>query len=249
METNYIIEYSNLLEDNENLSESDDDSEVFEKIEIEGDNSLYLNENLDDFEVKKIEIIDEIEVKKTEVINKNKEKNRIIESIKFKKNTNENNINYKKILIKTIEKFNLENKHIYCMKGKIYEYIVLKHLKKINNYRCWMWKDIPIFHLFKSNIITKEQFYCYSSRRSRYRNNPISDIGIDILVKDKDNYIFIQCKNHRSSICYQDLAGYFMMLSIHSNTKGIVYHTSDINRTLREFANRSDRCTYIRLPI
>ena len=57
--TNYIIESTNLLEDNENLSESDDDSEVFEKIEIEGDNSLYLNENLDDFEVKKIEIIDE----------------------------------------------------------------------------------------------------------------------------------------------------------------------------------------------
>ena len=225
MKEKYLIKDKNILKDNKYISDSDADSEVFKKIDIDGEIPLNIYTNLDDFEVKKIKIIEENDIKKNKIIN------------------------YKKILIEIIKKFNLEESQLNSLKGKIYEFIVLKHLKEINNYRCWLWKNVPLFYLLKSNIIIKEQFYYYLSRKNKYRNNPILDIGIDILVKENDNYIFIQCKNHKNSISYHDLAGYFMMLSIHSNIKGIVYHTSKINRTLKEFADRSNRCTYIRLPI
>lgn len=51
-----------------------------------------------------------------------------------------------------------------------------------------------------------------------------SDIGIDILAKKNDKYVYVQCKNYSTnSICVQDLAGYFFFKSAYGKRSKVYY--------------------------
>jgi predicted helicase len=207
----------------------------FKKIEIEADIkdiSLY-----NDIEFKKIEIEADISLYHDKINNIITDK--IINS----------NINYKQLLMKIINKFNLDEKYMNKLKGNCYEYYILNYMHKLNineNYKIWLWKNVPLIELYKAKIISFDQLEKFANKK--YKNkNPISDFGIDILLKKNNEYIFIQCKNHIGSINYHHLSGFFMMMTVHSNVKGIVYYTSTLNKTLNKYANISDRCQYIKL--
>jgi len=240
METNYIIEYTNLLEDNEDLSDSDDDSEVFEKIEIEGDNSLYLNENLDDFEVKKIEIIDDT----SEII--------------YESNTDIQEIPEKKSVIKYIDREAYLKEHNIPTKkeiGDIYEIYILNYLIEVKKYKAWLWNDIPKEEFIKANILNEEDYKIYVDdarkiNKNRNKNNPLQDIGIDILAKDNDDvYIFIQCKNTASAFVYStNLTGFFMFLASHIDKKGILFYTGCLNVNIQKYMKNDGRIKFILKP-
>ena len=127
-------------------------------------------------------------------------------------------------------------------KGKLYEYYILNYLLNKNK-KCWLWKNIPLIELLNSNIITYAQYINYGKYKYK-NNNPVLDIGADILLKENNNYIFIQCKNHFQSISHHDLSAFYMLMTIHSDKKGIVYYTSSLNRTLSIYATRSKNIRY-----
>ncbi len=107
-------------------------------------------------------------------------------------------------------------------KGTSYELFILDHLIQTEKYdSAWLWKDIPEKILCEENIITNYANY------SLVRN----DIGIDILAKKNNEYVYIQCKNYTNSICIIDLAGYFFFKSAY-NKKCKVYYNGNLSNRI-----------------
>jgi hypothetical protein len=136
----------------------------------------------------------------------------------------------------------LKNKYA-LYKGDTYEKYVLKKLKK-NKYECWLWKDIPKNELFNSTILNENEYknlLNYTKKfnhnyKKRYDINPIIDIGIDILAKINNEYIFIQCKNSD----YVGIAGIesFHKIMINRPTiKGILYYNNLCSKKITKLIN------------
>ncbi|ARF08015.1 putative helicase [Catovirus CTV1] len=106
--------------------------------------------------------------------------------------------------------------------GASYEKYILEYLKNNEKYdNVWLWKDIPEKILYEEKIITDYAKY------SLVRN----DIGIDILAKKNNEYIYVQCKNYnKNSICVQDLAGYFFFKSSYKKNCKVYYNGNLSNR-------------------
>lgn len=107
--------------------------------------------------------------------------------------------------------------------GDNYENYILNLLKKQYEF-VWLWKDVPESILFDELIISDYQSYLCLKR----------DIGIDILVKDKDSYIYVQCKNYsNNSICIHDLSGYLAFkIKYPTKTTKLYYSGNLSNRVM-----------------
>jgi predicted helicase len=124
-------------------------------------------------------------------------------------------------------------------KGTIYEEYVCNYINKNNtNLIAYIWKNVPDFILFNANLIDDIND-CRINRDTC--KNYIHDIGIDIIQFNKDNneIYFIQCKNYEGTLCINDLAGYFAIMSQkeHYNKKGIIsgggYNIDDEKKILK----------------
>ena len=117
------------------------------------------------------------------------------------------------------------------IKGEQYE-IFIKNLLENDFNKTWLWKDIPEYHLKQSMIIGDWNLHRLARKDNKI--NSIPDLGCDILLKNKDDYILIQCKNFdlNNNVTIHHLAGFYAMIS-HFNMKGIVYYSSKLSPNIK----------------
>jgi superfamily II DNA or RNA helicase len=131
-------------------------------------------------------------------------------------------------------------------KGYKYEVFVKNHIINNLNKEAYLWKDIPEKILIDSKLIHSHNENRLK-RKEKLNNNPLIDVGIDILQKDEDNFTFVQCKNgYKSGLIIEDLAGFYMQMFNHTNVNGNVYYTSKLSRNITENAI-NNRIQYIKL--
>ena len=131
-------------------------------------------------------------------------------------------------------------------KGYIYEVYVKNHIINNLNKEAYLWKDIPEKILIDSKLINSHNENRLK-RKEKLNNNPLIDVGIDILQKDENNYTFVQCKNgYGTGLRIEDLAGFYMQMFNHTNVNGNVYYTSKLSRNITENAI-NNRIQYIKL--
>jgi len=254
-------EYSNIVEDN-NIS--DDDSIVFEKMAYEGELPLDLNNEFDDFE--KIVIKDDYNLDELSISNYINDTNlRLTKEVPEKKlYVNNSNVSHtqeipeRKSVIKYIDReaylkqYNIPTKKEV---GDIYEIYILNYLIEEKKYKAWLWNDIPKEVFIQANLLNEDDYKTYvTEARKKNKNgkkeNPLQDIGIDILAKDtEDKFIFVQCKNFASAFCFStNLTGFYMFLAYHIDKKGILFHTGGLNVNIQKYIRNDDRIKYILKP-
>jgi len=98
--------------------------------------------------------------------------------------------------------------------GLNYEKFVYENL--LNDHKdVWLWKDIPSQELDRYN--------------GKITNT--KDIGADILVKEGDQHIFIQCKNYKGTIYKNDLSGFYHLIATH-RLIGCVYYNGQLSNNI-----------------
>ena len=131
-------------------------------------------------------------------------------------------------------------------KGYKYEVFVKNHIINNLNKEAYLWKDIPEKILIDCKLIHSHNENRLK-RKEKLNNNPLIDVGIDILQKDENNYTFVQCKNgYGTGLRIEDLAGFYMQMFNHTNVNGNVYYTSKLSRNITENAI-NNRIQYIKL--
>ena len=113
----------------------------------------------------------------------------------------------------------------------------------------YLWKDVSDFILFNAKLIDDIND-CRINRDTC--KNYIRDNGIDIIqVNNETNKIsFIKCKNYEGTLCINDLAGYFAIMSQseHYDKEGIIYtYNKYSHNLLRVYKGRTH--TFIYLPM
>jgi superfamily II DNA or RNA helicase len=121
-------------------------------------------------------------------------------------------------------------------KGTAYEIYIKKFLEN-NQTKTWLWKDIPENILRDAGILG--DWNKHRLIRKENKINSIPDTGCDILLKNENEYIFIQCKNFTTnSVTIQHLAGFYMMV-VHFKKKGIVYYTTKLEHKFENIPDSS----------
>jgi len=117
------------------------------------------------------------------------------------------------------------------IKGDKYE-IYIKQLLENDSKKTWLWKDIPEFELKKSGLLGNWNEHRLVRKDNKI--NSIPDLGSDILLKDNEKYILIQCKNFdlSNNVTIHHLAGFYAMIS-HYNMRGIVYYSSKLSPNIK----------------
>ncbi len=116
------------------------------------------------------------------------------------------------------------------IKGDVYEKYIRNYVDTFKDVFCvWLWKNIPEQVLFDNGLITDFNIHRLNRLKSKNDNeNKLVDVGIDIIQHNNDDsYIFIQCKHYKNTLHVHHLAGFFMMMSYHSDKCGIVYHSTN----------------------
>jgi hypothetical protein len=127
-------------------------------------------------------------------------------------------------------------------KGKKYERCVYKYLQD-NNIECWLWRDVPLNILYESKYISLHE-YNELKNNNIYHNN-LLDKGVDIVAKYKTNFVFIQCKNFKTSISNKRLTTYFDIMKEHNYNLGLVFYSNKISKNITHELKNID---YINLP-
>lgn len=127
-------------------------------------------------------------------------------------------------------------------KGKKYERCVYKYLQD-NNIECWLWRDVPLNILYESKYINIHEYNEFKNNNI-YHNN-LLDKGIDIIAKYKSNFVFIQCKNFKTSICNRRLITYFYIMNTHPYNLGLVFYSNKISKNI---TRKLKNIEYINLP-
>ena len=117
------------------------------------------------------------------------------------------------------------------IKGDQYETFIKIFLEN-DSKKTWLWKDIPENELKKSSILG--DWNEHRLVRKDNKINSIPDLGCDILMKDNEDYILIQCKNFdlTNNVTIHHLAGFYAMIS-HYNMRGIVYYSSKLSPNIK----------------
>lgn len=124
------------------------------------------------------------------------------------------------------------------IKGNEYEKFIKNHIINELNKEAYLWKEIPEKILLEANLIHSHNHNRLKRKENLNNNNPLTDVGVDILqIDDDNNYTFVQCKNgYNKGIRIEDLAGFYMLMANHSNMDGNVYYTSKLSIHIRENA-------------
>jgi hypothetical protein len=181
--------------------------------------------------------------------------------IKIEKSSSESNkndiISEKKSVIKYvnretyIKEYNIPIKKEY---GDLYENYILNYLIEEKKYKAWLWNDIPKDEFIEAKILNINDYNKYienarKRNKNKEKNNPLQDVGIDILAKNNNEYIFVQCKNNISPLTYSsNLTGFFMFLSYHIDKKGILFFTSKLNSNIEKYLVNNERIKFILKP-
>ena len=117
------------------------------------------------------------------------------------------------------------------IKGEEYE-IFIKQFLENDSKKTWLWKDIPEYELRKSSLLG--DWNEYRLVRKDNKINSLPDLGSDILLKDEEKYILIQCKNFdlTNNVTIHHLAGFYAMIS-HHNLCGFVYYSSKLSPNIK----------------
>jgi hypothetical protein len=152
------------------------------------------------------------------------------------------------------------NAKINKIKGYSYEKYIKNYLINVEHLECWLWKDIPKDILLDSKLVSNERYdqviniidklkYSNIKDTNYYKYiininqiNKINDFGIDILAKKNDNYIFIQCKNIKTSISNSALISYNKIMNRYKLNEGIVYYTNKLH------VSELNNVKYIHMP-
>jgi len=117
------------------------------------------------------------------------------------------------------------------IKGEEYE-IFIKQFLENDSKKTWLWKDIPEYELRKSSLLG--DWNEHRLVRKDNKINSLPDLGSDILLKDEEKYILIQCKNFdlTNNVTIHHLAGFYAMIS-HHNLCGIIYYSSKLSPNIK----------------
>ena len=100
----------------------------------------------------------------------------------------------------------------------------------------WLWQDIPENELLNAKIINScEQQRLKRKQHKSKKNNPLQDLGIDVLGKNDDKYLVVQAKNYaKQSVTMAKLNGFFKYSSMPAlnNHHFRVFYTSKLSRSL-----------------
>jgi len=123
-------------------------------------------------------------------------------------------------------------------KGTKYE-LYIKQFLENDSKKTWLWNDIPEYELRKSNLLGDWNEHRLTRKENKI--NSIPDLGTDILLKDEEKYILIQCKNFESNnyVTIHHLAGFYAMIS-HFKMEGIVYYTSKLSPNIKLLRENSE---------
>jgi superfamily II DNA or RNA helicase len=118
------------------------------------------------------------------------------------------------------------------IKGMEYEKFINNYINTFENVKkSYLWKDVPEYVLFDYNFISN-----YLENRLKKHENPLQDIGTDIIYIDNDDKcIIVQCKNYTTNyITIQNLAGFFFIMTKHYDKNGEVYYNNKISPTIKK---------------
>jgi predicted helicase len=133
------------------------------------------------------------------------------------------------------------------IKGTSYELFIRDYLNNIiDNQQAWLWNKTPEKVLRDCNIIG--EWNKHRLKRKEYKiiinkiengeeideeENSMIDLGVDIILKKDNEYIFVQCKNYNDNnvITTEKLAGFYSMI-IHYEKRGILYYTSKLSKNI-----------------
>lgn len=119
--------------------------------------------------------------------------------------------------------------------GDTYEKYVLNHLIEQKK-EAYLWLEIPLNILLEARLISDKDY----NNQLKKEKRTYSDEGIDILIKEDNKFIYVQCKNHRKNICTSNLFSYHKLMDIVkdiTDIKGIVYSGSKIGKKLLKRSN------------
>ena len=108
------------------------------------------------------------------------------------------------------------NKQNSIEKGYNYELFINNSLNNLDGNNSWLWSNIPEFELRNATILGDWNEYRFNRKtlkNSVEKENKLIDTGCDILLKQNNKYIIVQCKNYdeKNYVTIEDLAGFFMM--------------------------------------
>jgi len=144
-------------------------------------------------------------------------------------------------------------------KGISYEIMAVSAINKYPNIeRAVRWPDISEQDLLDSGFITSSNKHriakgkARASKQGKVIVNTLQDVGIDIIVKNKDGtFDLVQCKNYENTLSPNDLGTFFMIMlsKVHQDKKGFVYHSQ--NKLSRQFIEHKmiDRIKFVHLEI
>jgi hypothetical protein len=119
--------------------------------------------------------------------------------------------------------------------GDTYEKYVLNHIKEQNK-EAYLWLEIPLNILVEAKLISDKDY----NNQLKKEKRTYTDEGIDILIKEDNKFIYVQCKNHKKNICTSSLKSYHALMDIVKDVKdikGIVYSGSKISKGLVRRSN------------
>jgi predicted helicase len=144
------------------------------------------------------------------------------------------------------------------LKGEKYEKFVVNYLKTEDN-EVYLWKFIPELILYEIGYIT--DWNEYRLEKIKYKKgieydsnkNSFMDTGIDIVVKEGEEYKFIQCKDWNKPLGYSDISTFISMCSNYEKN-GELYYTlkNGINMLILQHTSKlinSGKLKMYHLPI
>ena len=132
-------------------------------------------------------------------------------------------------------------------KGYEYEIFVKNHIINNLNKVAYLWKEIPEKILIDAKLIHSHNENRLKRKEKLNNNNPLIDVGVDILQIDDNDYTLVQCKNgYDKGLRIEDLAGFYMMMINHNHMNGHVYYTSKLSIHIKENAI-NNKIQYIKL--
>ena len=131
------------------------------------------------------------------------------------------------------------------IKGDLYETFICNYLNNLNNTQAFLWNNVPEQLLFEAGLINDYNRHRLI-RKKNNKMNPLQDVGIDILLIEKNNISFVQCKNYTNTIPLCDLAGFFMIMAKYIYVRGCVYYTSKLSSKIIEYIGDDTRIKLIK---
>ena len=122
-------------------------------------------------------------------------------------------------------------------KGDKYEIFICEELNK--SIFAWRWSFVPEYILLDAKLLTSQEEARLKRKINYLKSNPIIDNGIDIVCKNGDKYILIQCKDHEGMISQNKLISFFNKMDTFNQYEGRVYYTNSLCTTVQKYYNEN----------